>query len=336
MRAEIGGLTEGTRNAEQALDLLRTAEGGLNEVSAILIRMRELATQASTSTYNDLNREALDAEFNQLKEYIDRIAKLARYNEQSLLSGFGNEVNSSASTALTDTATGVQRIQLSAASAGLYTFIDDVGDNTLTLGNGTITQTIDFGSLTVGGQLATGTTLVANFDRLGIQLTLAGAQVQGALGNYADGDLDGRTILVEAGTGGSFQLGSDAVPADRLEYDIPDITVDSLVVNLARVSIVTHEGARAALAQVDQAVERVARVRGELGAVMNRLEYTLDFTANAIEHVNASESTVRDADFAWESSHLARNEILRQTTASVFAKAQVSIDMVMGLLTRPL
>ena len=77
MRAELGGLTEGTRNTEKAMDLLRTAEGGMNEISTILMRMRELATQGTTDTLNDKNREAMDSEFNQLKEYIDRIAKLA-------------------------------------------------------------------------------------------------------------------------------------------------------------------------------------------------------------------------------------------------------------------
>ena len=90
MRGELGGLTAGARNAEKAIDQIRTAEGAVNEVSGILIRMREMATQASSGTLNDSNREALDSEFNQLREYIDRIAKLASYNNLSLLSGFGN------------------------------------------------------------------------------------------------------------------------------------------------------------------------------------------------------------------------------------------------------
>jgi len=99
MRAEVSGLTQGTRNAEHALDLLRTAEGGMNEISAILIRMREMAVQSSSATLNDNNRESLDAEFGQLKETIDRIVGLANYNEQALLRGFGNEVNATPSTA---------------------------------------------------------------------------------------------------------------------------------------------------------------------------------------------------------------------------------------------
>ena len=66
MRAELGGLTQGARNAENALNLLRTAERGMNEISAMVIRMRELAVQSSSSTLNNKNREAIEAELNRL------------------------------------------------------------------------------------------------------------------------------------------------------------------------------------------------------------------------------------------------------------------------------
>ena len=333
MRAEIGGLSEGVRNAEHALDLLGTAEGAMNEISAALIRMRELAVESSNGILNDGNRESLDAEFNQLKEHIDRIARLASYNDTPLLSGFGNQVDSTLSTALADRAdTGVKRIELSGAPEGTYTFTDSAGDNALTLGNGVVTQTIDLGTMTVDGGIATGTTLVANFDRLGIELVLAGEEVEGMEGSYRDGDLDGRTIAIEEGTGGSFQLGSDAVPADRLEYDIEEMTVDGPILDLAQVSIGTRDGARMALARIDQAIHNTAQERGAVGAVMNRLRYTLEFTSNAIERINASESTVRDTDVAWETSYLARDQIASRLSTAVMLQSRLPIDTVMSLL----
>lgn len=173
MRAELGGLTEGTRNTAQAMDLLRIAEGGMNEISSILLRMRELATQGTTDTLNDTNRETMDSEFNQLKEYIDRIAKLASYNGENLLSGFGNEVDAALSTALDVAAdTGVRRIDLSSADEGMYTFIDTGNDNEITLGNGTVTQTVSIGSILDGNKVADGTTVSVNFDTLGIRWCL--------------------------------------------------------------------------------------------------------------------------------------------------------------------
>jgi flagellin len=333
MRAEIGGLTQGARNAEQALDLLRTAEGGMNEVSSILIRMREMAVQSSSDTLNDSNRESLDAEFGQLKEHIDRIVGLANYNEQSLLRGFGNEIDASFSTALTDAAdTGVRRITLSAALSGNYTFIDNPGDNEITIGNGVTTQTVNLGSRTVDGNVATGTTQVVNFDLLGVKVTLAGEQVKDAAGAYVDGELDGKTLIISEGTGGSFQLGSDAVAADRMEYDIPDLSTNGGILDITHLSIGTRDAARGNLSKMDQAIHRLSTVRGEVGAVSNRLTHTLDFTANSIERINASESTVRDADYALETTHLARNEILRQSTAAVFGMSQTSTNIAMNLL----
>lgn len=333
MRAEIGGLAEGTRNAEHALDLLRTAEGAMNEISSVLIRMRELAIESASDTLTNSNRETLDAEFNQLKEFIDRIAHLAGYNDKALLSGFGNEVDPLTSTAISLRAnTGVRYVKVFGAQEGNYIFLDNPGDNALTLGNGVVTQTIDFGRLTVQGKVAPGTTLAANFDHLGIQVELAGEGVKGMEGSYADGDLEGTTLVVEAGTGGSFQLGSDAIPADRLEYDLKEMTPEGPVIDLAQISLGTRDSARHAIAKLDQAIARTTQERGAVGAVIKRLEYTLDFTANALESIGAAESTVRDADFAWETSHLARNQILTQSSLAALIRSQIPIAMVMKLL----
>ena len=91
-RAEISGLKMNVLNAEQASNLLQVAEGSLNEVNAILVRMRQLSVQSSSSTFNDQNREAIQAEFTQLSNEIDRIAQATTYNNQVLLTGYGNQV----------------------------------------------------------------------------------------------------------------------------------------------------------------------------------------------------------------------------------------------------
>ena len=332
MRAELGGLTQGARNTEHALDLLRTAEGGMNEISAMLIRMRELAVQSSSETLNDKNREAIDAEFNQLKDEIDRLVRVASYNDQTVLKGFGNTVSSEASSAVADAAdTGVHYVKLTGAAEGTYTFIDSPDDNAITLGNGIVTQTVSLGSRTVDGQVSEGTTQVVNFDLLGIEVVLSGEGVRGAAGAYSDGELDGKTIEVED-TGGSFQLGSDAVPADRLLYEIDDLQTDGTLLNLTNVSLGTRDGARAALAHLDGSIGRMSKARGDVGAVMNRLNHTLEFTTGSIERIGASESTIRDVDYAWETSQLARSEIIRQASAATLTKSNIAANMALTLL----
>jgi len=141
-RSEMNGMMVGNRNTEAAINLIQTAEGALNEVSAMLVRMRELAVQSSNSTINNGNREALNAEVTQLANEIARIASVTSYNNQVLLSGFGNtaDIDTTVLTALASPTTGVIATQLSSAAAGNYTFIDsDPADNQITLGNGVAT-----------------------------------------------------------------------------------------------------------------------------------------------------------------------------------------------------
>ena len=332
MRAELHGLIEGTRNTENSLNLLQSAEGGMNEISGMLIRMREIAVQASNATLTENNREILDAEFAQLKENTNRIAKMATYNGHSLLSGFGNAVNTAKSNALDNAITGVESIKLFAAEAGEYTFTDNPGDNTLTLDNGTTSQTIALGTLLTNGQVASGSSQIADFDRLGIQVTLNGANVTGAAGSYSDGDLSGRKVVVEEGVGGSFQLGSDALPADRIEYDINDMRLGGGIVQLSEVSLSTQEGARNAIAQVDNALQQPTQERGSVGAMLNRLQHTLNSTASAIENLKNSQSTIRDADFALETSRLARNDILVQGSMAAMLKSKLPAELMLDLL----
>ena len=74
MRAELSGLRQNVLNAEQGTNLLQVAEGSLNEINAMLIRMRELSVQSASSTMNDQNRESIQAEFNQIIQEIDRVS----------------------------------------------------------------------------------------------------------------------------------------------------------------------------------------------------------------------------------------------------------------------
>ena len=88
MEAQVRGLRQASRNSLDGISLIQTAEGALNEVHAMLQRMRELAVQSATGTNTDeLDRQAIQNEFEQLKAEIDRIANTTEFNTQSLLNG---------------------------------------------------------------------------------------------------------------------------------------------------------------------------------------------------------------------------------------------------------
>jgi flagellin len=215
MRSEILGMKQGVNNATQGISLIQLAEGSLNEVSSMLRRMREVAVQSANSTINDSNREGLSSEFNQLSAEIDRIAISTTYNDQVLLTGFGNSVSQTKtiSTAL-DGYTGVSEVGISGAVPGTYTFTDtSADDNQITLAvtraDGTeLKQSIDVGATLdrdgTSNLVATGTTFVANFDRMGVQVTVVGPTV----------DTNSTTLkstVANAGTGGFLEIGNEGV-----------------------------------------------------------------------------------------------------------------------------
>lgn len=87
MRGQIRGLNMAVKNAQDAISLIQTAEGALTEVHSILQRMRELAVQAASDTNTNVDRNQIQAELDQLREEIDRIARTTEFNTMKLLDG---------------------------------------------------------------------------------------------------------------------------------------------------------------------------------------------------------------------------------------------------------
>ncbi len=87
LRAQIRGIRQAKRNGQDGVSLIQVSEGGLNEISNILIRLRELAIQAASDTIGDTERQFVDREFQSLKQEIDRIANVTEFNGTPLLNG---------------------------------------------------------------------------------------------------------------------------------------------------------------------------------------------------------------------------------------------------------
>ncbi|MBT2693679.1 flagellin [Bacillus sp. ISL-55] len=101
MRGQIRGLDQASRNGQDGISLIQTAEGALNETHSILQRMRELAVQSSNDTNTDVDREEIQKEMNQLVEEIDRIGNTTEFNTKKLING-GANVSGSVGASLTD------------------------------------------------------------------------------------------------------------------------------------------------------------------------------------------------------------------------------------------
>jgi len=87
LRAQIRGIRQAKRNGQDGISLIQVSEGGLNEISSILMRLRELAIQAASDTIGDTERGFADREYQSLKQEIDRIANVTQFNGTPLLNG---------------------------------------------------------------------------------------------------------------------------------------------------------------------------------------------------------------------------------------------------------
>ncbi len=93
LRGQIRGLKQASRNAEDGVSLVQVAEGGLQEMSNMLIRLRELSVQAASDTIGDTERRFLDVEYQQLKSEIQRVSEVTQFNGRDLLNGTGGIID---------------------------------------------------------------------------------------------------------------------------------------------------------------------------------------------------------------------------------------------------
>jgi flagellin len=184
--------------------------------------------------------------------------------------------------------------------------------------------------------VATSSSIVANFDRLGIQLTLSGQKaaegINPATDGYRDTDLDGALLVVNSGTGGTFQVGPDDGAVHRIEVNVNDMSATGAVLGMGGNSIASQSSAQASITSVDLAITRVAQQRGDLGAFQNRLAFNIRANENASENIQASESSIRDADIAYEVSAFTRSQILVQSGTALLAQANVLPQNALSLL----
>jgi flagellin len=155
-------------------------------------------------------------------------------------------------------------------------------------------------------------------------------------------------VGTDSGQSISFEI--DAVDTDTLGLSLDSFTardgttpaaIDDMSVEIAatsatlatgqKISVLTADDASIALGKVTAAIELVAGGRAELGAVSNRLEYTVSNLMNVAEYTTAARSRIEDADFAAESARLAKAQVLQQTGTAMLAQANASQQLALSL-----
>ncbi|MGG3161383.1 flagellin [Geobacillus stearothermophilus] len=147
MRGQIRGLEQASRNAQDGISLIQTAEGALNETHSILQRMRELAVQAANDTNTDADRSEIQKEIDQLKAEITRISTDTEFNTKKLLNGDMGKQFTATTTNLV-----VQNLQAIGESLGNGTYtltLTNAGTDTFTVDNSSLNNAIDAGTISV-------------------------------------------------------------------------------------------------------------------------------------------------------------------------------------------
>jgi flagellin len=131
--------------------------------------------------------------------------------------------------------------------------------------------------------------------------------------------------------GGVLHIGANNVAsADTIQYQIPSMNTTGL--GIATMSVSTQSDATAAISSLDIALHSVNTLRANLGAIVNRLEHALTNQENQITNMQAAESVIRDADFAYETTTFTRNQILQQSSTAMLAQANTAPQSVLNLL----
>lgn len=318
MRADLRGLRQAARNAEQANSVLQIAEGATQTISGILDRMKELAVQAASDNTSDEGRAKIQAEFEKLQAEITRIVDTTKFQGRTLLDGsFGSTVDA-ASTLLGVAGVSLDSIVLDGAAAGTYTLTAAATGVTLTDANGNA-QTIAGAVNGAGGEQ------IWNFDQFGIKITTTNLAIT-----------DTGTVVVTGGTV-SFMVSVSGEQGSGGGAGADDVSIAALDLTLATLGIAadsldTKANAQTAIGNIDAAISHVSDVFGQIGAAQNRIDFALQNVRTTIENVAAAESTIRDADMAAEMAEFTRNQILQQAGMAMLAQANAAPQLVLQLL----
>jgi flagellin len=345
LSSEIRGTGQAIRNAQDGQALIDTAEGAHKEVENILQRMRELAVQSSNDTNDTSDRANLQSEFSALKTEIDRIAGATTWAGQDIMTGKGGtaglgtfNLQVGGNTGRGDTI--VVNIEgMAAADLGLslQTAVATVpATSTVTEAAGTIVpgaifhmvmddgkgNILDLKAVAAGGANSGQAALLAAFsalspeDQKGFTYTTNAATVGTAT------RADGKSFTTTIGSTATAPAVTIAVTAAGVEGRTASTAS----------GVSTRDLALVAIAQIDKAISTVNTQRAGLGAVSNRLDNTVNNLTSISIQLEGGRGRIEDADFAAESTSLAKSQILQQASTAMLAQANASKQNVLSLL----
>lgn len=354
MDSQIRGFGQAVRNANDGISMLQTADGAAEQITGLLQRMRELAVQGQNDTNSTSDLDNLNEEFAALATEIDRIANDTEFNGNALLNTSSSSVitigadeadtitlafgdfNLAAGAATTKSAdtlsvTVGQINAINSDGAAEFNLTDGEGNTlTVTKARATTAGATDWSDATLAETVtAINAAIDADTTFAQMEATVDGSSIvftQDVAGTgqivSAAGKTDATTSIGQIGTGVARTIAGGGSAAGPMAADLSTYSTASN-------NLVEAGGTIAAL---DAAITGVNTARADFGANISRLGYTVDNLNVAITNTASAKSAIMDADYAAETTELARTQIISQAATAMLSQANQSAQSVLALL----
>ena len=310
MKAQIKALDTASKNAQDGASLIKTAEGYMGEVHDMLNRIVELAEKSANGTYETVekgaaaesysnaatDRKALQDEVDQLTAEIDRIAETANFNELKLLDGTMDANNA--------TATRISSYGSEAADATTGAFTATAVGTTATGGTAGSSLTLQIGETSTASDK-----LSVNIKSFKTDALFAG------LAKAGDASTPNGTVKTSNGTVNLLQKNNSSKNENGATLNISNQNAASVVAE-----------------EVRNVINEVSSRRASLGALENRLDYTMNNLNTASENITDANSRIRDTDMAKTMMQYTQGNTLTQAAQAMLAQANQAPSSVLQLL----
>ena len=323
LTAQTRGLDVAVRNANDGISMAQTAEGAMKESTSILQRMRDLSLQSANGSNSDADRVAIQEEVTALNDELNRIAETTSFGGTRLLNG----------------TFGTKSFQIGADSGeAVMLNLSNMRSDTVDMGGKTYSAENGQNSgWTVGAENTELT--IAFTDKEGVQQNIAinakaGDDIE-EVATYINGQTD--KVNASVTEDGVLQVfGSEDAVEGPIAFsgslnDQLNIGKESLD-TVKSIDVTSVGGSQKAVAILDSALAYVDSNRADLGAFQNRFTHAINNLDNINENVSASNSRIKDVDFAKESTQMTKAQILQQSSTSILAQAKQTPNAALSLL----
>ncbi|MBY7871133.1 flagellin [Vibrio fluvialis] len=324
LESQMRGLDVAVRNANDGISIMQTAEGAMQETTNLLQRMRDLSLQSANGSNSKAERVALQEEMGALNDEMNRIAETTSFGGRKLLNGsFGQtsfQIGASSGEAVQ---VSLKNMRSDDLNMGGFSYVAaGKADSQWQVGQGRNQLTISY----VNAQ--------GEDEQIHIHAK-QGDDIE-QLATYINGQTDkvsasvnekGQLQIYMAGKETAGTLSFSGSLADELQMNLKGYeAVDNL-------DITSVGGAQRAVSVLDTAMKYVDSHRAELGALQNRFGHAVSNLDNVHENLAASNSRIKDADYAKETTQMIKQQILQQVGTSILAQAKNQPNVALTLLS---